>query len=117
MYSLWFLLATLQAVTMYAVWRMGLSGSRKLCGSVPLVPPPSAPIGGVAESTTQWTRPMKWISIGKFTAVHTKCPDLIAVSLRSDAQWVSSPVPAAFRLPASRPSERTGERIGAASRG
>ena len=38
MYSLWFLLATLQAVTMYAVWRMSQSGSRALSGCVLFVP-------------------------------------------------------------------------------
>jgi secreted trypsin-like serine protease len=38
MYSLWFLLATLQAVTMYAVWQMSQSGSRELRGSVLFVP-------------------------------------------------------------------------------
>ena len=38
MYSLWFLLATLQAVTMYAAWRMRQAKSRELCGSALFVP-------------------------------------------------------------------------------
>jgi hypothetical protein len=41
---------------------------------------------------------MKWISIGKFVAVLTKCRDLIEAGLKPDAQWVSIPVPAAFGL-------------------
>jgi len=98
MYSLWFLLAILHAVTLYAVWRMGRSGSRKLRGSVPFAPPLPAHISSAAESTTKWTRSMKWISIGKFVAVLTKCRDLIEAGLKPDAQWVSIPVPAAFGL-------------------
>jgi hypothetical protein len=38
MYSLWFLLATLQAVTMYAVWQIRRSGSRELRGCAPFSP-------------------------------------------------------------------------------
>ena len=98
MYSRWFLLAILQAVTLYAVWRMGRSGSRKLRGSVPFAPPLPAHISSAAESTTKWTRSMKWISIGKFVAVLTKYRDLIEADLKPDAQWVSIPVPIAFGL-------------------
>ena len=101
MYPLWFLLAILQAVTLYAVWRMGRSGSRKLRGSVPFAPPLPAHISSAAESTTKWTRPMKWISIGKLVAVLTKCRDLIEAGLKPDVQWVSIPVPRAFGLPTS----------------
>jgi hypothetical protein len=41
---------------------------------------------------------MKWISIGQFVAVLTKCRDLIEADLKPDAQLVSIPVPVTFGL-------------------
>jgi hypothetical protein len=99
MYTLWFLLAMVLAAPMYAIWLIKRYGRRELCDSLPSVSQHPADLGIVFESTARQTRLMKWISVSEFMKVLTNCSDLIVIDLRTDAQWVQFPFPAAFVLP------------------
>ena len=83
MYSLWLLLAMVLAAPLYYVWQIRRFGRRELRESIPSISEPSTHPGIVLKSTGVQTRMMKWISIGEFMAVLTKCSDLIVIDLRT----------------------------------
>jgi hypothetical protein len=97
-YSL-ILLVFVLAVSLFAEWRTRQSRSRKFCSRLRSVIQPSVPLGIVRAPAEGQTRRMRWISIGEFFAVLTRCSDLIVIDLRPDAQWVPFPAPAAFVIP------------------
>jgi hypothetical protein len=98
MYSLWLLLAMVLAAPLYYVWQIRRFGRRELRESIPSISEPPTHPGILLKSTGVQTRMMKWISIGEFMAVLTKCSDLIVIDLRADAPWVPFSVPTAFVL-------------------
>ncbi len=99
MYSLWFLLAVLLGVPLFAVWRIRRSRRREFCNRLQSVIQPSVPLGIVQESAGRQTRRLKSISSDEFMWLFRGCRDLIVIDLRADAQWVPFPVPAAIVLP------------------
>ncbi len=99
MYCLWMLLAGMLAALVYSVWRTSRSGRRELQVRIPSASNPSTHLEIVPEPIRTRTRTIKWISIGEFKMVLTKCSDLIVIDLRANAQLVPFPVPTAIVLP------------------
>ncbi len=99
MHSIWMLLAMVLAVVVYSVWRISRSGRRELQDRMQSASNPSTHLDIVPEPIWTRTRTIKWISIGEFKTVLTKCSDLIAIDLRANDQLVPFPVPTALVLP------------------
>ncbi len=99
MHSLWFLPAVLLAVPLFAVWRIRRYRRREFGNRLQSVIQPTVLDEIVPKFAKVQTRTMKWISIGEFMTVLTKCSDLIVIDLRADAPFVPFPVPSAFVLP------------------
>jgi len=96
MYFLWFLPLILLAASMYFLWRIGRTAKREFRDKIqPVFQPPTL---GIDSSLATQTRLMKWISIGEFKEVLTKCGDLIVIDLRTDASGDPFPISTVFVL-------------------
>ena len=96
---IWLLLAMMLAALMYSVWSVTRSGTRELLGGIPSASEPPTHLEIVPEPIWTRTRTIKWISIGEFKTVLTKCSDLIVIDLRASALLIPFPVPTANVLP------------------
>ena len=81
---------------MYFLWRIGRTAKREFRDKIPPVSQP--PALGIDSSLATQTRLMKWISIGEFKEVLTKCGDLILIDLRTDASGDPFPISTVFVL-------------------
>lgn len=97
MYSLWFLLATLQAVTMYAVWQIRQSGSRNLIAAdlKPDARRVSFPVPaafGLPVPLSERQNGLEWLSADRTAAVYGASNLSIAKIETSPCSESSAPV-------------------------
>jgi hypothetical protein len=98
-----FLLAKMQALSIYFAWMYKSSGRRKLHDYISSADShPSQQFEAVPKPARKparkQTRLIEWISIGEFMMVLEKCRNLLVIDLRAHHQVVQFPVPKATVL-------------------
>jgi hypothetical protein len=93
MHPFWLLPAMAPAVLTYYVGRIKRTGAQKHRESTPFVFKSSDQLLNAPVSIERQTRLMRWISIGEFMKVLTKCSDLIVFDLRANVHRIPSTDP------------------------
>jgi len=91
MHAFWLLPAMAPAVLTYYVGRIKRTGAQKHRESKPFVFKTSDQLlNAPLSSIERQTRLMRWISVGEFMKVLTKCSDLIVFDLRANVHRIRS---------------------------